>query len=79
MMITSLILDTVVRIEWAKNDETELLPELGVSCLGMAENRHEINAGLEILRGRSSGRRRLNGKDGPQTTCEFTPRIHYKK
>lgn len=66
------VIDTVARIEWAKNDETELLPEMGVSCHHMAENRDEINAGLEILKERSSGRRRLNGEDGPKTSCKFT-------
>ena len=71
------VIDTVVRIEWAKNDETELLPELGVTCHNMAENRDEINAGLEILRGRSSGRRRLHGEDDPKTTCKSTLRIHH--
>lgn len=65
------VIDTVVRIEWAKNDETELLPDLDMSCHRMAENRDELNAGLEMLRERSSGRRRLNGEDGPKTSCKF--------
>lgn len=65
------VVDTVVRIELAKSDETEMLPDLNSSCQQMAENRDEINAGLEMLMERSSGRRRLHGESGPVTSCKF--------
>ena len=57
------VLDALVRVEFAKNDETELLPGLEQSCIDLAKNRDSIYADLEVLKERDSGRRRLEESD----------------
>lgn len=65
------VVDTAARIAWDKTDETELLPNLDETCHSMANNREEINAGLERLSMRSGNRRHLM-ENGPMTSCKST-------
>jgi hypothetical protein len=64
------VLDATVRVEFEKNDETELLPGLNQACVDIDKNRDAIYASLEVLKEKSSGRRHLQ-EGGQITSCTY--------